>query len=219
MKRNITSFNEEMNRIKSLFTEERMFGNLVEQEKTEKEEKKGEEKKGEEKISEKDSGKKCVETIKKTYKEVSSSKDLESWKKSNSDKIGEVESCLKNHSEKFEKEGLFRAGDEASKLKEILKLEIEPTTKSKETFDVKNKYGNVIMKIVKKENNTYQFRSTLGYDLFDSVRSGGVGKRKYFDPQVEEKVRQTLNLDKEKNITIQKGINVKGFDSGTFMIS
>jgi hypothetical protein len=215
MKRNITSFNEEMNRIKSLFTEERMFGNLVEQEETEKEEKKGEEK-----VSEKDPGKKCVETIKNTYKEVSSSGDAETWKKSNTIKVTEVESCLKNYSEKFEKEGLFRAGDEASKLKEILKLEVEPTeTSSKQTFDVKDKYGKVIMKIVNKENNVYNFRSTLGSDLFDSVRSGGLGKRKYFDPQVEEKVRQTLNLDKSKNITIQKGMNVKGFDSGTFMVS
>jgi hypothetical protein len=211
MKRNMNSLNEEMNRIKSLFTEERMFGNLVEQEETEKKE---------EKVSEKDPGKKCVETIKNIYKEVSSSGDAETWKKSNSTKVTEVESCLKNFGKKFEKEGLFRAGDEASKLKEILKLEVEPTeTSSKQTFDVKDKYGKVIMKIVNKENNVYNFRSTLGSDLFDSVRSGGLGKRKYFDPQVEEKVRQTLNLDKSKNITIQKGMNVKGFDSGTFMVS
>jgi hypothetical protein len=35
MKRNLNSLNEQISRMKSLFTEERMFGNLVEQEENE----------------------------------------------------------------------------------------------------------------------------------------------------------------------------------------
>lgn len=214
MKKIINSLNEEMNRIKSLFTEERMFGNLVEQDETKPKEGDTEEKEGKD-----NDGKKCVEDIKTYYKEVTSSGDSEKWGTENTDKIERIEHCLTTYSKKFEKEGLFRAGDEANKLKEILKLEITPIEKKKEEFTIKDKYGKVIMTIKNKEGNNYVFRGKLKSDLFNNVKSGGIGKRKYFDPHVENYIRQTMNLDSSKTITILKGINLKGLDTGTFMVS
>lgn len=320
MKKVLNSLNEEMNRIKSLFTEERMFGNLVEQEGEDEEEDSDDvnpfdcaveatglkptkdnlgrdhivyidtdgtkytfiretvnivyigdwdpktrlwanesydcdsdilkrakirKSKGEIKTTPKSTEDKtepkstessetldergCIQFIKKTYKDtvkVGSYYTRPAWKKTEegSSIVKQIEYCLTTYGKKFTKEGIFRAGDEASKLIEILKLEIPKYEENKNVdrnIEVKDKYGKVIMIIKNIDENAdkYEFRSKLGSDLFNNVKSGGLGKRKYFDPQVEDKIRQTMNLDSSKTITIEKGMNVKGFDSGTFRIT
>ena len=147
MKRNLKSLNEQISRMKSLFTEERMFGNLVEQEENETEQNTDtpKETKTEEKVNLDKRG--CVKHIKEKYKEVSSSGDAPKWKSEHPKDAESIESCLKTHYKTFQKEGIFKAGDEAKKLIDLLELKIEKPKEvaDKDTIQIKNDKGRVVM--------------------------------------------------------------------------
>lgn len=231
----INNITEEINRMKSLFTEERMFGNLVEQEENEIETKelKGVEvtndnsetnqntdtpEETEENVNLDKKG--CIKHIKEKYKEVNSSGDAPKWKSEHPEDVESIESCLKTHYETFQKEGIFKAGDEAKRLIDLLELKIEKPKEvaDKDVVQIKNDKGRVVMFIKNVKDNLYRFRGKKGEVIFDSARSGGIGKVKYFDPQIERFIRKQMSLGNKK-ITINKGINTKGLDMGSFTVN
>ena len=200
MKRNLNSLNEQISRMKSLFTEERMFGNLVEQEENELETKELEgitvtgdkpeteqntdtskETKTEEKVNL--DKRACIKHIKDKHKEVESSGDAPKWKSENLKSVKTIESCLKTHYKTFQKEGIFKAGDEAERLIDLLELKIEKPKEvaDKDVIQIKNNKGRVVMFIKNVKGNLYRFRGKKGEVIFDSSRSGGIGKVKYFN--------------------------------------
>src|SRR6056300_1249872 len=99
--RKINNINEQIGRMKSLFTEERMFGNLVEQEETNSETEENtntpEETETEEEVNLDKRG--CIKHIKEKFKEVNSSGDAPKWKRNNPSSVKTIESCLKTHYE------------------------------------------------------------------------------------------------------------------------
>jgi hypothetical protein len=220
MRKRLNTINEELNRMKSLFSEERMFGNLVEQEENEVETEQNTDtpKETEEEVNLDKRG--CIKHIKEKFKAVNSSGDAPKWKSENPKSVKTIESCLKTHYETFQKEGIFRAGDEAERLIDLLELKIEKPKEvaDKDVIQIKNKKGRVVMLIKNVKGNLYRFRGNKGEVIFDSARSGGVGKVKYFDPQIETFIRKQMSLGNKK-ITINKGINTKGLDVGSFTIN
>lgn len=231
----INNITEEINRMKSLFTEERMFGNLVEQEENEIETKelKGVEvtndnsetnqntdtpEETEENVNLDKKG--CIKHIKEKYKEVNSSGDAPKWKSKNPKSVKTIESCLKTHYETFQKEGIFKAGDEAKRLIDLLELKIEKPKEvaDKDVVQIKNDKGRVVMFIKNVKDNLYRFRGKKGEVIFDSARSGGIGKVKYFNPRIRDYIIDQMNLGNKK-ITIKKGINTKGIDMGSFTVN
>jgi hypothetical protein len=220
MRKRLNTINEELNRMKSLFSEERMFGNLVEQEENEVETEQNTDtpKETEEEVNLDKRG--CIKHIKEKFKAVNSSGDAPKWKSENPKSVKTIESCLKTHYETFQKEGIFRAGDEAERLIDLLELKIEKPKEvaDKDVIQIKNKKGRVVMLIKNVKGNLYRFRGNKGEVIFDSARSGGVGKVKYFDPQIETFIRKQMSLGNKK-ITINKGINTKGLDVGSFTVN
>lgn len=222
MKRNLNSLNEQISRMKSLFTEERMFGNLVEQEENEVETEQNtdtpKETETEEKVNLDKRG--CVKHIKEKHKEVESSGDSRKWKSEHPKDVESIESCLKTHYETFQKQGIFKAGDEAKKLIDLLELKIEKPKEvaDKDIIQIKNDKGRVVMFIKNVKGNLYRFRGKKNEVIFDSSRSGGIGKVKYFNPQIEKYIKNQMNLGNKK-ITIKKGINTKGLDLGSFTVN
>jgi len=220
MRKRLNTINEELNRMKSLFSEERMFGNLVEQEENEVETEQNTDtpKETEEEVNLDKRG--CIKHIKEKFKAVNSSGDAPKWKSENPKSVKTIESCLKTHYETFQKEGIFRAGDEAERLIDLLELKIEKPKEvaDKDVIQIKNKKGRVVMLIKNVKGNLYRFRGNKGEVIFDSARSGGVGKVKYFDPQIETFIRKQMSLGNKK-ITINKGINTKGLDMGSFTVN
>src|SRR6056300_766126 len=220
MRKRLNTINEELNRMKSLFSEERMFGNLVEQEENEVETEQNTDtpKETEEEVNLDKRG--FNKQIKEKFKAVNSSGDAPKWKSENPKSVKTIESCLKTHYETFQKEGIFRAGDEAERLIDLLELKIEKPKEvaDKDVIQIKNKKGRVVMLIKNVKGNLYRFRGNKGEVIFDSARSGGVGKVKYFDPQIETFIRKQMSLGNKK-ITINKGINTKGLDVGSFTVN
>jgi len=234
MKRNLNSLNEQILRMKSLFTEERMFGNLVEQEENEVETEENtdtpketeteqntdtsKETKTEEKVNLDKRG--CVKHIKQKHKEVESSGDAPKWKSEHPEDVESIESCLKTHYKTFQKEGIFKAGDEADQLINWLELKIEKPKEvaDKDTIQIKNNKGRVVMIIKNVKGNLYRFRGKKGEVIFDSSKSGGIGKNKYFNPRIRDYIMDQMNLGNKK-ITIKKGINTKGLDLGSFTVN
>ena len=220
--RKINNINEQIGRMKSLFTEERMFGNLVEQEETNSETEENtntpEETETEEEVNLDKRG--CIKHIKEKFKEVNSSGDAPKWKRNNPSSVKTIESCLKTHYETFQKEGIFKVGDEAEKLIDLLELKIEKPKEvaDKDVIQIKNNKGRVVMFIKNVKGNLYRFRGKKGEVIFDSARSGGIGKVKYFDPQIRSFIMDQMRLDGKK-ITINKGMNSKGLDVGSFTIN
>lgn len=203
MKRNLKSLNEQISRMKSLFTEERMFGNLVEQEEKVNLDKRA-----------------CIKHIKDIHKKVESSGDAPKWKSENPKDVESIESCLKTHYKTFQKEGIFKAGDEADQLIYWLELKIEKPKEvaDKDKIEIKNNKGRVVMIIKNVKGNLYRFIGKKGEVIFDSSRSGGIGKNKYFNPRIRNYIMDQMRLDGKK-ITIKKGINTKGIDMGSFTVN
>jgi len=222
MKRNLNSLNEQISRMKSLFTEERMFGNLVEQEENEVEIEQNtdtpKETETEEKVNLDKRG--CVKHIKDIHKKVESSGDAPKWKSENPEDVESIESCLKTHYKTFQKEGIFKAGDEADQLIYWLELKIEKPKEvaDKDVIQIKNNKGRVVMFIKNVKGNLYRFRGKKGEVIFDSSRSGGIGKNKYFNPRIRDYIIDQMNLGNKK-ITIKKGMNTKGLDMGSFTVN
>jgi hypothetical protein len=222
MKRNLNSLNEQISRMKSLFNEERMFGNLVEQEETNPETEENtdtpEETETEEEVNLDKRG--CIKHIKEKFKEVNSSGDAPKWKRENPSSVKTIESCLKTHYETFQKEGIFKAGGEAKRLIDLLELKIEKPKEvaDKDLIRIKNDKGREVLYIKNVKGNLYRFRGKKGEVIFDSARSGGIGKVKYFDPQIEKFIKKQMNIGNKK-ITINKGINTKGLDMGSFTVN
>lgn len=163
----------------------------------------------------------CIKHIKEKLKEVNSSGDRIKWKKDNPKSVESIESCLKTHYKTFQKEGIFKAGDEAKKLIDLLDLEIEKPQEvvDKTVIQIKDNKGRVVMFVKNVKDNKYRFRGKKGEVIFDSARSGGIGKVKYFDPGIETALRNQMKLDSNKKITINKGLNTKGLDLGSFTIN
>jgi hypothetical protein len=222
MKRNLNSLNEQISRMKSLFNEERMFGNLVEQEETNPETEENtdtpEETETEEEVNLDKRG--CIKHIKEKFKAVNSSGDAPKWKRDNPSSVKTIESCLKTHYETFQKEGIFKAGGEAKRLIDLLELKIEKPKEvaDKDLIRIKNDKGREVLYIKNVKGNLYRFRGKKGEVIFDSARSGGIGKVKYFDPQIEKFIKKQMNIGNKK-ITINKGINTKGLDMGSFTVN
>jgi hypothetical protein len=220
MRKRLNTINEELNRMKSLFSEERMFGNLVEQEENEVETEQNTDtpKETEEEVNLDKRG--CIKHIKEKFKAVNSSGDAPKWKRNNPSSVKTIESCLKTHYETFQKEGIFKVGDEAEKLIDLLELKIEKPKEvaDKDVIQIKNNKGRVVMFIKNVKGNLYRFRGKKGEVIFDSARSGGIGKVKYFDPQIRSFIMDQMRLDGKK-ITINKGMNTKGLDVGSFTIN
>lgn len=231
----INNITEEINRMKSLFTEERMFGNLVEQEENEIETK---ELKGVEVTNDNSETNQntdtpeeteenvnldkraCIKHIKDKHKEVESSGDAPKWKSENPEDVESIESCLKTHYKTFQKEGIFKSGDEADQLIYWLELKIEKPKEvaDKDKIEIKNNKGRVVMIIKNVKGNLYRFRGKKGEVIFDSSKSGGIGKNKYFNPRIKDYIMDQMNLGNKK-ITIKKGINTKGIDMGSFTVN
>ena len=220
MRKRLNTINEELNRMKSLFSEERMFGNLVEQEENEVETEQNTDtpKETEEKVNLDKRG--CIKHIKEKFKAVNSSGDAPKWKSENPKSVKTIESCLKTHYETFQKEGIFRTGDEAERLIDLLELKIEKPKEvaDKDVIQIKNKKGRVVMLIKNVKGNLYRFRGKKGEVIFDSSRSGGIGKNKYFNPRIRDYIMDQMNLGNKK-ITIKKGMNTKGLDVGSFTVN
>src|SRR5210317_885273 len=220
MRKRLNTINEELNRMKSLFSEERMFGNLVEQEENEVETEQNtytpKEKEDEVNLDKRG----CIKHIKEKFKAVNSSGDAPKWKSENPSSVKTIESCLKTHYETFQKEGIFKVGDEAEKINDLLEIKIEKPKEvaDKDVIQIKNNKGRVVMFIKNVKGNLYRFRGKKGEVIFDSARSGGIGKVKYFDPQIRSFIMDQMRLDGKK-ITINKGMNTKGLDVGSFTIN
>lgn len=221
MKRNLNSLNEQISRMKSLFTEERMFGNLVEQEENEVETEENTDTPKETEEEEVNLDKRgCITHIKDKHKEVESSGDAPKWKSENPEDVESIETCLKTHYKTFQKEGIFKAGDEADQLIYWLELKIEKPKEvaDKDDIQIKNNKGRVVMFIKNVKGNLYRFRGKKGEVIFDSSRSGGIGKNKYFNPRIRDYIIDQMNLGNKK-ITIKKGMNTKGLDVGSFTVN
>lgn len=237
----INNIKEQINRMKSLFTEERMFGNLVEQEdiETKEQEFEGIEVTGDKPETNQNTDtseetesiesevemdkldkKGCIKHIKDMHKKINSSGDRIKWKSDNPESVKTIESCLKTHYETFQKQGIFKAGDEAKHLINLLELKIDKPkdTKDKNIIEIKNNRGNVVLYIKLIKGNLYRFRGKKGQVIIDSARSGGLGKVKYFNPDIEKNIMDQMKLTGKK-ITINKGINTKGLDMGTFTVN
>jgi hypothetical protein len=285
MKKRLNTLNEEMDRIKSLFTEERMFGNLVEQEDEEKEDGGTEEKEDggtEEKedggTEEKEDGgteektdtqkatkpskagtdmegtpmdkggaksdvaqskmdvkdtkgeiklnaKECINSIKSTYKSVSSAgiDDPDDWKSKNIETVKNIDWCLSNFKNRFEKEGIFKPGGAANKLIDILRLD-KPTLVSGgvegEKYTIKNEKGRDRIFIKKIGKNKFRFRGIKNINLFDYKKSGkGIGKTKVLKQEFVDMIKNQLNLNPNAKLTVTKGMNTNKMDVGVFVVS
>jgi hypothetical protein len=168
------------------------------------------------------SAKQCVKFVKDTYKKVRKSGDVEEVKK-NEQKIKALNWCVKNYNNRFEKEGIFKAGDEANKLFSLLGLEVpkgQSGTKVGEKYVIKNEKGRDRIFIKKIGDNKFRFRGVADVNLFDpKLSKKGLGKTKYFKKEFSDAIIKQLDLDPNTKITITKGLNTNKMDGGFFMVS
>ena len=180
----------------------------------------------------------CRDHIKDMYKQVRQGKTKEEFYKED---IHGVEFCMKNFYQTFEKEGLFRKGDEIRIMYKTLGL--KPTEKMIElgagkddeeitgdTFDdakaeggvegeryvVKDQNGSKVAIIRKVGANKFNFRSKMNVPLVDKNDKGNIKFRKEYISSIYKE----LNIDSNKQrIVIQKAVETDKMDVGSFVLT
>ncbi len=179
----------------------------------------------------------CREHMKSMTKRV---RQGETRKEIGQDNVEAVEWCMSAFYNTFEKEGLFRKGDEIRIMYKTLGL--TPTEKmvqlgageeeeiTGDTFDekkveggvegeryvVKDKNGTKIAIIRKVGGNKFNFRSKANVPLVDKNDKGNIKFRKEYISDIYKE----LNIDPNKQrIVIQKAVETDKMDVGTFVLS
>ena len=180
----------------------------------------------------------CRDFVKDMYKQVRQGKTKEEFGKED---IQGVEFCMRNFYQTFEKEGLFRKGDEIRIMYKTLGL--KPTEKMIElgagkddeqitgdTFDdakaeggvegeryvVKDQNGTKIAIVRKVGANKFNFRSKVNVPLVDKNDKGNIKFRKEYVSSIYKE----LNIDPNKQrIVIQKAVESDKMDVGTFVLT
>ena len=177
--------------------------------------------------------KQCVDFVRDSFKMIRKSGDPTEWKKKYTKGEEALQWCYSNHNKKLTKDGLFGPGNKTNELFSILKLEFPEVVdggeeqkwynKILDSFDIKKATpvrrdgGAIIFYIKNLEGNKYRFRSEKGMNLFDVINSKG--KNKYLKKDIIALIKKQLNLGDDSKITVINGINTRGFDVGTFIIS
>jgi ribosome-binding protein aMBF1 (putative translation factor) len=180
----------------------------------------------------------CRDHVKDMYKQVRQGKTKEEFEKGD---IQGVEFCMRNFYQTFEKEGLFRKGDEIRIMYKTLGL--KPTEKMIElgagkddeeitgdTFDdakaeggvegeryvVKDQNGSKVAIIRKVGANKFNFRSKMNVPLVDKNDKGNIK----FNKSYVSSIYKELNIDPNKQrIVIQKATETDKMDVGTFVLT
>jgi len=180
----------------------------------------------------------CREHMKSMYKRVRQGETKESFEKG---EIEGVQWCMNGFWEIFEKEGLFRKGDEIRIMYKT--LGIPPTKKMKEltagegdeeitgdTFDdakaeggreggryvVKDQNGTKIAIVKKVGANKFNFRSKMNVSLVDKTDKGNIK----FTKEYISYIYKELNINPNKQrIVIQKATETDKMDVGTFVLT
>ena len=180
----------------------------------------------------------CRDFVKDMYKQVRQGKTKEEFEKED---IQGVEFCMRNFYQTFEKEGLFRKGDEIRIMYKTLGL--KPTEKMIElgagkddeeitgdTFDdakaeggvegeryvVKDQNGTKVAIIRKVGGNKFNFRSKMNIPLVDKNDKGNIK----FNKSYVSSIYKELNIDPNKQrIVIQKATETDKMDVGTFVLT
>ena len=180
----------------------------------------------------------CRDFVKDMYKQVRQGKTKEEFGKED---IQGVEFCMRNFYQTFEKEGLFRKGDEIRIMYKTLGL--KPTEKMIElgagkddeeitgdTFDdkkaeagvegeryvVKDQNGTKVAIVRKVGANKFNFRSKVNIPLVDKNDKGNIKFRKEYVSSIYKE----LNIDPNKQrIIIQKAVESDKMDVGTFVLT
>jgi hypothetical protein len=228
MRKGFNTLSEQMGRMKSLFTEERLFGNLVEQ------------KVGQPEILEDLdlSRNECAKFINDSYSEVIEDKGEDKWDKKNDKKViwcvlkyydnnnddnndnigSKISKSVSKFVSNFDKSG------KANKLMDILNIstynkkltgEEEKPAKEKKWIPIKTDDGIVRMFIQDLKDGTYKFKSKLKDDVISL--SSGTKRSPQFKTIVEPLILK--QLPENSNITILKALNLKGYDYGKFKVT
>jgi ribosome-binding protein aMBF1 (putative translation factor) len=180
----------------------------------------------------------CRDHVKDMYKQVRQGKTKEEFEKGD---IQGVEFCMRNFYQTFEKEGLFRKGDEIRIMYKTLGL--KPTEKMIElgagkddeeitgdTFDdakaeggvegeryvVKDQNGSKVAIIRKVGANKFNFRSKMNVPLVDKNDKGNIK----FNKSYVSSIYKELNINPNKQrIVIQKATETDKMDVGTFVLT
>jgi hypothetical protein len=180
----------------------------------------------------------CRDHMKDMYKQVRQGKTKEEFQK---EEIDGVQWCMNGFWEIFEKEGLFRKGDEIRIMYKT--LGIPPTKKMKEltagegddeitgdTFDdakaeggreggryvVKDQNGTKIAIVKKVGANKFNFRSKMNVSLVDKTDKGNIK----FTKEYISNIYKELNINPNKQrIVIQKATETDKMDVGTFVLT
>ena len=179
----------------------------------------------------------CRDHMKDMYKQVRQGKRKEEFRK---EEIDGVEWCMNSFYEIFEKEGLFRKGEEIRIMYKT--LGIKPTEKMVElgagkddeeitgdTFDdakaeggreggryiVKDQNGTKLAIVKKVGANKFNFRSKMNVPLVDKNDKGNIKFRKEYVSYIYKE----LNIDPNKQrIVIQKAVETDKMDVGSFVL-
>lgn len=178
----------------------------------------------------------CRDHMKDMYKQVRQGKAKEEFEKGD---IDGVYFCMKNFYQTFEKEGLFRKGDEIRIMYKTLGL--KPTENmvalgandeeeiTGDTFDDAKAEGGVegeryvvkdkgikIAIIRKVGGNKFNFRSKMNVPLVDKSDKGNIK----FNKNYLTSIYKELNIDPNKQrIVIQKAVETDKMDVGTFVLT
>lgn len=178
--------------------------------------------------------KQCVDFVRDSFKMIRKSGDPTEWKKKYTKGEEALQWCYSNYNKKLTKDGLFGPGNKTNELFSILKLEFPEVVDGGEeqkwynkiidSFDIKKATpvrrdgGAIIFYLKNLEGNKYRFRSGVGgFPLIDVAYSKG--KNKYLKKDIIALIKKQLNLGDDSKITVINGINTRGFDVGTFIIS
>jgi len=180
----------------------------------------------------------CRDFVKDMYKQVRQGKTKEEFQKED---IQGIQFCMNSFYTTFEKEGLFRKGDEIRIMYKT--LGIRPTEKMIElgagkddeeitgdTFDdakaeagvegeryvVKDQNGTKVAIVRKVGANKFNFRSKVNIPLVDKNDKGNIKFRKEYVSSIYKE----LNIDPNKQrIIIQKAVETDKMDVGTFVLT
>jgi ribosome-binding protein aMBF1 (putative translation factor) len=180
----------------------------------------------------------CRDHVKDMYKQVRQGKTKEEFEKGD---IQGVEFCMRNFYQTFEKEGIFRKGDEirimyktlglkptekmielgAGKDDEEITIDTVDDAKAEggvegERYVVKDKNGTKIAIVRKVGANKFNFRSKVNVPLVDKNDKGNIKFRKEYVSYIYKE----LNIDPNKQrIVIQKATETDKMDVGTFVLT
>ena len=179
----------------------------------------------------------CRDHMKDMYKQVRQGKTKEEFRK---EEIDGVVWCMSTFRNVFQKEGLFRKGDEIRIMYKTLGL--DPTKVMQQisgndteeitgdTFDekivaggvegeryiVKDQNGTKLAIVKKVGANKFNFRSKMNVPLVDKNDKGNIKFRKEYVSYIYKE----LNIDPNKQrIIIQKAVETDKMDVGSFVLT